>query len=43
MLEAVGPLVHVVFVCGAAMGGVVRGAVVATAAQHDHFDYVQLA
>ena len=34
---------HVVFVYVAAMGGTARGAAVATAAQHDHFDQVQLA
>ena len=34
---------HVVFVCVAVMGSMVRGAVVATTAQYDHFDQVQLA
>ena len=36
-------MVHVVFVCVAALGGIVRGAAVATTAQHDHFDQVLLA
>ena len=36
-------MVHVVFVCVAAMGGIVRNAVVSTTAQHDHFDQVQIA
>ena len=36
-------MVHVVLVCIAAMGDTATGAAVATAAQHDHFDQVQLA
>ena len=34
---------YIVFVCVAAMVGIVRGAAVATTAQHDHFDQVQIA
>ena len=36
-------MLHEVFNYGAAMGGTVRGAAVAAAAQHDHFDQVQIA
>ena len=36
-------MVHVVFICVAAIDGTAMGAAVAAAAMHDHFDQVQLA
>ena len=36
-------MLHVVLDCVVEIGCIARGAAVATAAQHDHFDQVQLA